>query len=312
MYHHGILNQWHGLMGQFPLLPLWHARQQTKLLLFPTFAIIISLGNDVNTDTIITNNLIRARKGQLGRAGFFLCFFVGHAFRNSDFDTRGFADDIHLCRIQGKPSTLDKLFRFGKSVIVRELFLNALGVLVGVRELFILIEGHICQISGKVRTYVVHVRQSFGFRPSMTPHRLQNVIVRYVRGFLVPDKERMSMPRTTSLRLNDADIFGLLVTLRFTPITELLPEFFVILVKPFRVCHVFGIGQSNPTHVIGLGYVRIDDIADMLNLFIYGCNQEACVDNVRLKNFYINGKKVDDFARLNPKIKQFAYNIKFE
>ena len=60
-------------------------------------------------------------------------------------------------------------------------------------------------------------------------------------------------------------------------------------------------------------YIHIDDeISNMLNMHIYGYSEDCFVDNVTLKNFYINDKKVDDFSVLNPEIGKYTSNIKFE
>ena len=60
-------------------------------------------------------------------------------------------------------------------------------------------------------------------------------------------------------------------------------------------------------------YIHADEeILEMLKLRIYGYSEDCSVKNIKLKNFFINGKKVDDFAELNPEIKKFAYNISFE
>ena len=43
-----------------------------------------------------------------------------------------------------------------------------------------------------------------------------------------------------------------------------------------------------------------------------GVNDECYVKNVFLKNFYINGVKVDNISKLEPDIEEYVYNIIFE
>jgi len=71
--------------------------------------------------------------------------------------------------------------------------------------------------------------------------------------------------------------------------------------------------QKGKIHDISFNNIFIhadEEIADMLNMHIYGYTEDCTVKNVELKNFYINGKRVDDFSKLNMQIGKYAYDIK--
>ena len=55
-----------------------------------------------------------------------------------------------------------------------------------------------------------------------------------------------------------------------------------------------------------------DGMEKMPELFFCGVNEKCYVDDIKLENFYINGKKCESIDELNPIKKDFVYNIEFK
>lgn len=57
-------------------------------------------------------------------------------------------------------------------------------------------------------------------------------------------------------------------------------------------------------------YLYIEDgVMPMPQICMIGISESACVKNINLENFYINGKKVEDISELNPEIEGFVSDI---